>query len=139
MQFDESTDVVDTAQLSVFVCMVFSDDTVKEDLLVLLPLKGKTRGVDVSHVFKNFVDEVNLPLHKLTSITTDGASFPQFISYHCIIHQQVLCSKVVNYEHVMKVVVKMINSIRARALRHRLFKSLLDEVDAQYGDLVSYT
>ena len=66
-------------------------------------------------------------------------SFPQFISYHCIIHQQVLCSKVVNYEHVMKVVIKIINSIRARALQHRLFKSLLDEVDAQYGDLVLFT
>ena len=148
---------MDTAQLSVFVRMFFSDDTVKEDLLVLLPLKEKTRGVDVFHIFKNFIDEVNLPLEKLVSITTDGApsmiganvgfvtlckndaSFPQFISYHCIIHQQVLCSKVVNYEHVMKVVIRIINSIRARALQHRLFKSLLDEVDAQYGDLVLFT
>ncbi len=157
LQFDESTDVVDTSQLSVFVRMVFSDDSVKEDFLVLLPLKGKTRGADVYQVFKSFVDKVSLPLQKLVSVTTDGApsmigsnvgfvalckndpAFPQFISYHCIIHQQVLCSKVINYEQVMKVVVKIINSIRARPLQHRLFKALLDEVSAQYGDLLLYT
>lgn len=48
LQFDESTDVEDTARLNVFVRSFFSDDTVKEDFLVLLPLKGKTRGTDVS-------------------------------------------------------------------------------------------
>ena len=157
LQFDESTDIVNTAQLSVFVRMVFADNSVKEEFLVLLPLKGKTRGEDVYQAFKSFVDKVSMPLQKLVSITTGGApkiigskvgfvtmcendpTFPQFISYHCIIHQQALCSKVINYEHIMKVVVKIVNSIRARPLQHRLFKALLDEVSAQYGDLVLYT
>ncbi|KAJ4938998.1 hypothetical protein JOQ06_028461, partial [Pogonophryne albipinna] len=30
----------------------------------------------------------------------------------------------------------IVNSIRAKALQHRLFKSLLDELDSVYGDLI---
>jgi hypothetical protein len=58
----------------------------------------------------------DVPLHKLVSITTDGAEsmtgqvndfialcrqhdgFPNFLSYHCIIRQQVLSSKT-QYKH----------------------------------------
>jgi hypothetical protein len=36
----------------------------------------------------------------------------------------------------MSVVQKIANSIRARPLQHRLFKHLLDETDAHYGDLI---
>ena len=37
---------------------------------------------------------------------------------------------------VMTLVLKLINSIRAKALQHRLFKALLDELDVAYGDLL---
>lgn len=40
LQFDESTDISDTAQLAIMVRMVFSDFTVKEELLKVLPMKG---------------------------------------------------------------------------------------------------
>ncbi|CAK6982894.1 zinc finger BED domain-containing protein 5-like isoform X1, partial [Scomber scombrus] len=43
LQFDESTDVVDVAQLCVFIRMVFEDMRAKEELLTILPLKGHTR------------------------------------------------------------------------------------------------
>ena len=38
LQFDESTDAVDEAQLCVFVRMVFDDMSVKEELLTIFPL-----------------------------------------------------------------------------------------------------
>ncbi|KAJ8005404.1 hypothetical protein DPEC_G00146280 [Dallia pectoralis] len=50
--------------------------------------------------------------------------------------KQALAGKVVDFSHVMLLVVKLINSIRAKALQHRLFKALLDELDAAYGDLL---
>ena len=53
-----------------------------------------------------------------------------------MIHQQALAAKAIDMSHVMNVVVKIINSIRAKALQHRLFKSLLDELDSEYGDLI---
>ena len=36
----------------------------------------------------------------------------------------------------MTVVVKIVNFIRALALNHRQFRALLDEVDAQFADLI---
>jgi hypothetical protein len=62
-----------------------------------------------------------------------------FFSYHCVIHQQAVCTKVIDFQHVMSVVEKIVNSIRARPLQHRLFKHLLDEIDAHYGDLILHT
>lgn len=154
LQLDESLDVMDTAQLVVFVRMVFQDSTTKEDFLTLLHLKDRTRGEDIFNEFKKYVDENCIPIHKLVAITTDGApamrgvrsgfialcrndpAFPDFLNYHCVIHQQALVGKVVDFSHVMTLVVKLINSIRAKALQHRLFKALLDELDAAYGDLI---
>ncbi|KAG8226053.1 hypothetical protein J437_LFUL005414 [Ladona fulva] len=60
---DESTDISDTAQLLVFVSMVFKD----------------------LHLKKNCWPYVKIE-HE----------FPAFLSYHCIIHQQVLASKRLN-------------------------------------------
>ncbi|XP_056912889.1 L-xylulose reductase isoform X1 [Takifugu flavidus] len=106
IQCDESVDSASTAQLMIFIRMVFDDFSTKEELLTLLPLKATTRGVDKYTAVKNFFAEKKVPLNKLASITTDGApamtgrhagfiaqcrndpDFPTFLHYHCIIHQQ---------------------------------------------------
>ena len=81
------------------------------------------------------ITNVDFPLEKLSGLTTDGApsmigNKSGFVSlvlakqkeikspisactFHCIIHQQALCSKIANLDHVMKVVVKTVNYIRA--------------------------
>ena len=69
------------------------------------------------------------------SLCRKDENFPPFVNYHCVIHQQALAAKAIDMSHVMNVVVKIINSICAKALQHRLFKSLLDELDSEYGDL----
>ncbi|XP_072392541.1 general transcription factor II-I repeat domain-containing protein 2B-like [Diabrotica undecimpunctata] len=93
----------------------------------------------------------------MVGLTTDGApammgcdkglvalyrkdeTFPQFLCYHCIIHQQALCGNFLKLNNVMKLVVKMVNKIRAQALQRRLFRTLADEVDCQYGDLLLHS
>ena len=157
LQFDESTDAVDVAQLCVFIRMVFGDMTAKEELLTILPLKGHTRGSDIFDTFMEFVSKSNLPLFKLTSITTDGApsmvgrtagfvarcklseSFPDFLSYHCIIHQQQLCGKILNMKDVMDVAMKIACSVRARSLQRRLFRAQLEDAGADHTDLLLHT
>uniref|UniRef100_A0A1A7ZIQ2 Uncharacterized protein n=1 Tax=Nothobranchius furzeri TaxID=105023 RepID=A0A1A7ZIQ2_NOTFU len=113
-----------------------------------------TRGVDIYNTVKSFLVEKKVPLEKLVSMTTDGApamigrhagfiahckgdtDFPTFLHYHGIIHQQAICSKVTGFERVMTPVVKIINSIRSKAKQHRIFKVLLEELSAEYGDLL---
>jgi hypothetical protein len=73
LQFDESTDISDTAPLAIMMRMVFSDFTVKEELLKVLPMKRQTRGEDIYNTFKIYAMEISLPLHKLSAIATVGA------------------------------------------------------------------
>lgn len=157
IQLDESVDQVDSAQVMVFARLIFADFSVKEELLTIMTLKDTTRGEDVYNTFKSFITEYGLPIEKLASITTDGApsmvgkhkgfiklcsddeTFPPFFSYHCILHQQALCGKIMKMAHVMNVVVKIVNSIRSKSLQRRKFRVLLEELDSQYGELQMYT
>ncbi|KAG0437436.1 Zinc finger MYM-type protein 6 [Dictyocoela muelleri] len=73
LQFDESIDVSDTAQLCVIIRIIFNDFSFKEELLSIIHLKGLTRGIDIYEAFILFLDKSNISLQKLTSISTDGA------------------------------------------------------------------
>jgi len=84
LQFDESTDMVDVAQLCVFIRIVFEDMSTKEELLTILPLKGHTRGKEIFNAFMGFVCEIKLALFKLISITTDRA--PAMLGPHQWVH-----------------------------------------------------
>lgn len=157
LQFDESTDATDTAQLCIFIRMCFNDLSVKEELLTILPLEGQTRGQDIYKSFKSFIMKTQFPIHKLVSITTDGApsmlgihngfitlcknddDMPSFINYHCIIHQQALCSKILNSDGVMNVAFKIVNSIRSSSLQRRRFRALLQECESDVGELLLHT
>lgn len=154
LQFDESTDMVDTSQLCIFIRMVFKDMSVKEELLTILPLKKKTRGEDVYCAFKKYIEEKKIPIYKVVSMTTDGApsmtgkingflamcmrdnDLPHFLSYHCIIHQQALCCKILNMRHVMGICMKIVNSIRGRSLQRRMFRAQLEENESEYEELL---
>ena len=57
---------------------------------------------------------------------------------HSIIHQENLCSKILGFEDITKKVVQSVNFIRSQALNHQQFKSILDELDSEYGDLIYF-
>ncbi|CAG5116250.1 unnamed protein product [Candidula unifasciata] len=67
-----------------------------------------------------------------------SAVTPQMQSLHCLIHQNVLCSKLSNeMKETMDMVMKIINFIRSSSsLQHRLFRQLLEETEADYKDLL---
>ena len=106
------------------------------------------------------IDDLELDWSKLVGVTTDGARSmvgrhnglvtrvcQQVIdsngviplALHCIIHQQNLCGKQLNLEHVIKVVVKSVNFIRSHALNHRSFKEFLNEIESEHNDLVYHS
>ena len=63
---------------------------------------------------------------------------PELISYHCIIHQSVLCSTLSDeYAEVMNTMMKMFNFLRASSsYQHRMLREFLKEVDANANDLL---
>lgn len=155
LALDESADISDTEQLMVYVRFDVNDEF-KEDLLGVMALRNTTRGEDIYRALKECLVNNDIDLQKLVSVTTDGApsmvgrrlglighlmadnDFPDFHAYHCIIHQQSLCSKMkdVELDSVMKAVVKIVNFVRANPLHHRQFKALLSEYESNYDDVI---
>ncbi|XP_074488096.1 general transcription factor II-I repeat domain-containing protein 2-like [Sebastes fasciatus] len=158
---DESSDTSDTAQLSIFIRGVDSSLCVTEELLGLRSMHGTTTGKDLFEEVSRCVNEMGLPWDKLVGLTTDGApamcgqknglvgrvrekmreenGAGELTAYHCIIHQESLCGKALKMEHVMSTITRAVNFIRARGLNHRQFKSFLEELGSEYGDLPYHT
>ncbi|GBP95504.1 General transcription factor II-I repeat domain-containing protein 2B [Eumeta japonica] len=111
---DESTDLSDTAQLTIFIRGVGKEFTVTEELLALQLLKETTT--------------------KRTSMVKISWSM-----YIYGVPSMNLCSKSIRLHNVMNVVVKTINFIQTRALNHRPFKAFLDEISAEYDDVTCYS
>mgnify|MGYP003406667082 FL=1 len=128
-------------------------------MLALVPLQNTTRGEDIYKALKECLLRNGIDMKKLISVTTDGApamvgrrigligllmadnDFPGLQVYHCIIHQQALCSKLKDdaLQNVMGIVVKIVNFIRANPLNHLQFKTLLEEYESNYGYFVLHT
>ena len=68
---------------------------------------------------------------KLGLTTLWPEEIPHLLSFHCIIHQEVLCAKIVSYDNCTAIVIL----IRAKALNHRQFVGFLEEIETEYGDL----
>ena len=106
---DKSCDIQDKPQLEIFVRFISTDCLIKEELLDIVPLKDRTRGINVKESMMAAIEKVNLSIAKLAAIITDGApamigsvnepvgmckadqTFPKFWSFHCIIHRRNSC------------------------------------------------
>ena len=72
------------------------------------------------------------------SMKNDGRNH-ELLKVHCIIHQEALCAKHVPMNEVMQTVIKTVNFICSRAVNHRQFQQLLQEMDSEYGDLLFFS
>ncbi|UYV73788.1 hypothetical protein LAZ67_11000925 [Cordylochernes scorpioides] len=126
-----------------------------------IPMHGTTTGEDIFNCVNDILQKYNLPQSKLTSVATDGAPSMTgktngFVALlrkklseisdgsnihhtHCIIHQEVLCTKVIKMENVLTPIKKFINFIRSRGLNQRQFSLFLTELESKYSGLSYYT
>ncbi|XP_077067685.1 general transcription factor II-I repeat domain-containing protein 2-like [Siphateles boraxobius] len=156
---DESTDNTDTAQLAIYVRGVDDNFEVIEELLAVIPMHGQTTAQEIFRQLCGAIEDAGLPWKRFTGITTDGApsmtgrknglvalvqrkleeeNVEEAIALHCIIHQQALC-ECLRFDNVMSVVVKCINHIRARGLKHWQFRAFLEEIESEYEDVLYFS
>ena len=66
---------------------------------------------------------------------------PNVVSSYCILHQHALASKTLPscLKSVLEIVVKVVNFIRARALNHRVFKTMCQEINSEHIVLLLHT
>ncbi|KAL4100732.1 hypothetical protein QTP88_020766 [Uroleucon formosanum] len=156
LQVDESTDISGKVQLLVFVRMVVDDDII-ENFFCCKTLPKTTRGEDVFKVLDDHLLLVNLSWDNCIGICTDGApsmtgSIKGFISLvkkknskiiftHCFLHREALVAKslVSDLQNILDQVVKVINFIKSRPLKSRLFEKICEEMDADYSRLILYS
>lgn len=73
LALDESTDICDVAQLSIFIRGIDDNFNIFEELIGLESLHGKTRGSDIFDKVKSCLENLQLDSSKLLSVCTDGA------------------------------------------------------------------
>lgn len=155
LALDETNDISDIAQLSVFV-RYFKEEKFQEQLLTVISLHGRTTGKDIFEQFKLFMDTNNIPFSKIIGVATDGAPAMVgrhigFIKYlqdinsgiiacHCIIHETMLCAKLKDeYADLMTHIMKLVNYLKAKSgLRHRELCVFLQSLDAKYNELLTH-
>lgn len=151
---DESCDVIDIEQTAL-LCRYVNSDGPQEEMIQLIPLKGQTRGEDICEAVLKCLNDNGINTNHLISVATDGAPSMRgskrgfvtllqkaldrnLLAFHCILHQEALCAQTFPSEcmAVMNLVIEMVNKIIAKALNHRQFRALLDEVDSEYSNLL---
>lgn len=159
MALDESTDVKDIAQLAIYVRYFNEIElTFREELLNIVPLLTRTTGEDIFTALMGCLQEMEVTTTKLASISTDGApamvgrvsgvvarlkqapGVSKLLSFLCIIYQSVLCGKLYGpFKEHMKRMMQLINFLKAKsALRHRELRAFLEELNADYDDLLTH-
>nr|XP_048691119.1 general transcription factor II-I repeat domain-containing protein 2A-like [Caretta caretta] len=124
-------------------------------------MKVTTKGSNLYERVSGCLEHLKLPWSKLANVTTNGSPNltgkkvgllkriqdkvkeddpdKEVIFLHCIIYQEALWKNILDIDHVVHTVVKIVNYIRARGLNHLQFISLLEDTDAERQDLLYHT
>ena len=70
---DNSTDLIDMAQLTIFIGGIDDGYNVTEEMASLVPLKDTTKSRDLHEAVKNMLKRFSLSIVNTSVIVTDGA------------------------------------------------------------------
>lgn len=155
LQLDESTDTTNHSQLQLYVRFEENQDFV-EEYLKCVQLKNST-GMQIFLAVCNVFNEFGLKWENCYQVCADGCPsmkgdkkgfigivrrrFPHIKFNHCLIHREVLVTKVLpsKLNDVMNKLIKMINYIKTSPLKTTLFEELAKEMGEKFIGLLNYT
>ena len=153
---DESTDTSNSAQLLVFVKFI-DDDEIINKFLCCKEMPTTTRGQDIFDMITGYLKKMNLTWKFCVGICTDGAPCmvgcikgfaslaqkenPNLVRTHCFLHREVLVSKVLqeDLKQVLNQVVEIVNYIKSRPIKSRLFEEFCKSIDSKHVRLLMHT
>ncbi|XP_042234779.1 zinc finger BED domain-containing protein 5-like [Homarus americanus] len=156
IKLDESTDITGKAQLLTFIRFVCNEE-ITEQFLFCKPLPETTRGQDIFEDVVSYFSSYDLSWKSCISICTDGApsmsgSLKRFISLaklknpgivftHCFLHREALISKSVlpELQKVLDETIKIVNYIKSKLLKSRLFSTLCSAMESAHTQLLLHT
>lgn len=156
LQIDESTDISGKAQLLGFVRFVDEHEIINQ-FLCCRELIERTTGQDIFDSITSYLEQFNISWDLCVGICTDGAPSmvgsikgfcslvktrtPNLISTHCFLHRESLISKTLpaDLKSVLEQVVSVVNYIKSRPLKTRLFKQLCNSMESKYECLLLHT
>ena len=156
LQVDESTDRTGKAHLLAFIRFTKNLKLVNE-LLFCKELDSTTTGEDIFELVNENVLLSKLKWSNCVSVCTDGCPSMQgknkgFVTYvrqknpnvvivHCMVHREALVAKSLpkDLQTIMNQVCQVVNFIKSRPLRNRLFSQLCKAMDSEYECLLYHT
>ncbi|XP_064096477.1 zinc finger BED domain-containing protein 5-like [Macrobrachium nipponense] len=157
LQVDEFTDIRGMAQLLVFVRYIYDVKIVNQFFCCKELKKETTTGNDIFSTLSEYLKSVGLSWQSCVGICTDEApamigSIKGFVSLvktenssvittHCSLHREALVAKTISNDlkSVLEKVLKMVNFIKSRPLKSRLFAKLCEELEAKHLNLLLHT
>ncbi|XP_069051373.1 LOW QUALITY PROTEIN: zinc finger BED domain-containing protein 5-like [Lepisosteus oculatus] len=155
-QLDESVDVVNLANLLVYVRYEFEGMS-HEDFLFCKPLPTRTTGEHIFQLLNKFIEDNGIDWKKCVRVCTDGARAmtgrhsgvvarirevaPDMKWTHCSIHREALAAKRMpeDLKSVLDSAVRVVNFIKAQPMNSRLFSVLCNEMGSEHEQLLLYT
>ncbi|KAL4135376.1 hypothetical protein QTP88_006990 [Uroleucon formosanum] len=127
LQIDESTDTNGKCYLIGFIRFI-NNDNIIEQFFCCKEMKETTTGLDAFHIIDSYLKLLNLSWESCFGICTDGAP-------------KALVAKTIGpqLKNVLDDVVKMVNFIKMRPLKSRLFSLLCEAMESQFTKLILHT
>ncbi|GFW88418.1 zinc finger MYM-type protein 6 [Trichonephila clavipes] len=155
VRLDEATDSNKDAHFMAYV-RFWDGMSAVEELLFCKPIKLKATAIVLFDILNNFINEANIEWKNCVGICTDGArtvsgrfksiqalvkqKSPLCIWTHCMIHREALVSKEISpgLNIVLMIVVTVVNYIKMRPLKSRIFSELCKDMGAVHSSLLFY-
>ncbi|GFS97486.1 SCAN domain-containing protein 3 [Trichonephila clavipes] len=156
LQVDETTDITGNAQLIAFVRFIHENDIINQ-FLCCRELPDFTTRKHIFQVISSYLEEIKVSWKSCIGICTDGAPamtghLKGFVAHvkelnkdilvtHCFLHREALVTKFLpsDLKIVLEQCVKMVNYIKSRPLKSRLFSKLCQAMEAKYESLLLHT